>query len=356
MKRIVWAVLGCALAASCSHTKAPAASAALPTPTAATASPRPGVDPHRVPAGFRPVSATFVSDRAGWVLGTTPCPQQSEGCYLVAATRDGGTTWRALSRPPGTGVGELRFADARNGFLLAGALSTTHDGGRHWTVVDTLRDAIHEVWSAEAARGQLWLTGRVDHGGRGVWLGSVRGDSYDLAPVQLPDGDEADLGLALSGPGVAVTYLDGQAPRLVLSRDGDTFVTRELPCPATGPLALRSPVHGLLACRDGRAFLSRDGGLTWRHLTRPGTGVPLVTPSSLFVATTRAVLVSRDEGATWSSALTVGGCGHECAIRAAGFEGPAMGFVIEGGRDGARMLVSHDDGRTWHEAEFRRTG
>jgi hypothetical protein len=338
--------LASCLASACSG-HGPVAKAADPRasgtpPRAATAPAAP-----RVPDGFVPMSATFVSDRLGWVLGSVPCPEAEDGCDVVAVTRDGGRSWQPLAQPRVTGRGnDLRFANERDGFLVTGGLEVTHDGGRTWQYVDTLRDAIHEAWSAEAARGQLWLTGRVDHGTRGLWVGSVRRASFDFAPVDLPDGDADDLLLSLHGPAVVLAYLDRGAPRVLVSENGDLFVPRDLPCAPTGQLALRSTRAFLLVCgRD--AYLTADAGRTWRALTEaPAAGSPLVTPGSFFVAGEKGLFASRDEGRSWERVLDV-------RVSTAGFESPRLGFVID---DHGVMHLSRDDGATWERVDFRRTG
>jgi hypothetical protein len=345
MKRALLPVLlASCLAAACSG-HAQVAKAADPRASSAAPSASGPAVP-RVPEGFVPMSATFVSDRLGWVLGSVPCAEAYDGCDVVAATRDGGRTWRPLATPRVTGRGhELRFANDKDGFLLTGGLEATHDGGRTWQYVDTLRDAIHEGWSLEAARGQLWLTGRVDHGGRALWVGSVRRASFDLAPVDLPDGDADDLMLSLHGPAVVLAYLDQGAPRVLLSADGDLFTARDLPCAPSGPLALRSTRELLLVC--GReAYVSADAGRTWQALAAaPEPGIPLVTPGSFFVAGEEGLFASRDEGRTWQRLLD----GH---VTTAGFESARLGFAID---DHGVMHLSRDDGATWERVDFRRT-
>jgi photosystem II stability/assembly factor-like uncharacterized protein len=353
MKRALLPVLlaSCLAAACSSH--GPEATAAAPTSTRSTSAapsvtaPRPAGE---VPDGFVPVSATFVSDRIGWVLGTVPCAD-SAGCDVVAGTRDGGGTWTVVGKPTDTGGGDLRFADERDGFLLTGGLSETHDGGRTWHDVDTLRDVIHEPWSAEAARGQLWLTGRIDHGGRGLWVSSVRRASFDFAPVTLPNGDLDDLMLSLHGPAVVLAFLDGRASAAVVSEDGDTFVRRPLPCAPSGPLALRTTWHYLLVC-NSTLFSTVDAGRTWQGLDAPADGVPLVTPDAVFVVGDHTLSASRDGGRSWQQ---VEQCQAPCAIRMAGFESARLGFVIQGGEHASELRLSHDDGRTWVKVDFRRT-
>jgi hypothetical protein len=94
------------------------------------------------PARFEPVSASFVSYRAGYVLGTrghTRLP----GAAMLARTVNGGATWAAVPTPavrlvspggvvPGSSVNAVFFADVNNGWLFNPATWATHDGGRHW--------------------------------------------------------------------------------------------------------------------------------------------------------------------------------------------------------------------------------
>ena len=56
--------------------------------TATTTAPPP---PRPVPADFQPLSVTFVSSTAAWVLGTVPCGLQT--CPDLAQTTDDGLTW-----------------------------------------------------------------------------------------------------------------------------------------------------------------------------------------------------------------------------------------------------------------------
>src|SRR5207244_13617015 len=84
------------------QTTAPA-SAASPAPTAssaavATATPKsPKPQGSAVPAGFEPVSATFISSADGWVLGSVPC--QDARCPAIVRTTDGGSTWSSIPAP-----------------------------------------------------------------------------------------------------------------------------------------------------------------------------------------------------------------------------------------------------------------
>jgi hypothetical protein len=133
------------LAAGCGTAQAPPAArpaappVSRPAPRApAAAAPagitRPSGGP--VPAGFRAASATFVSTREAFVLGTAPC--QHAPCTSIARTRDRGVSWRGLPVPvvplgePGTSDGSavwgIRFATPEHGFVFGNGLWVTSDG------------------------------------------------------------------------------------------------------------------------------------------------------------------------------------------------------------------------------------
>jgi photosystem II stability/assembly factor-like uncharacterized protein len=83
-----------------------------------------------------PVSASFTSYRAGYVLGTRGHTRLPGNAMLVK-TVNGGRTWTAVPAPavrlggaPGTSVNAVFFADASNGWLFNPALWVTHDGGQ----------------------------------------------------------------------------------------------------------------------------------------------------------------------------------------------------------------------------------
>lgn len=108
-----------------------------------------------VPDGFVPVSISAISADTFWVLGTAPCGH--EPCTSLVRTTDGGLDFIGLPAPVaqlappavvseggesmnlgGEGsmtvrtVSDVRFADARNGWIYGGALFVTHDGGGSW--------------------------------------------------------------------------------------------------------------------------------------------------------------------------------------------------------------------------------
>ena len=88
-------------------------------------------------ARFNPVSASFVSGRAGFVLGARGCAKPPCPARLVK-TADGGRIWAASPAPPVPVVGEhavsppravstVRFASRQDGWLFGPGLWATHD-------------------------------------------------------------------------------------------------------------------------------------------------------------------------------------------------------------------------------------
>ncbi len=90
-----------------------------------------------VPAGFAPSSFTAIGEQTWWLLGNAPCA--SAPCTSIVRTTNGGVSFvgipapRAPYDPPGssqtTGVWQLRFADAVDGFAYDTSLYVTHRGG-----------------------------------------------------------------------------------------------------------------------------------------------------------------------------------------------------------------------------------
>src|SRR3984957_16130995 len=127
-----------------------------------------------VPAGFEPVSASFVSPSWGVVLGATNC-QGTRACPAqLAVTADGGSHWHFIHAPAvtvnhgGTMINRVVFASSKDGYLFeqfARILWTTTDGGRIWTKrqmlpgLEQIQPAGHQVYLlAGGTKTQLFVS------------------------------------------------------------------------------------------------------------------------------------------------------------------------------------------------------
>ncbi|MBI3968518.1 MAG: hypothetical protein HY329_23020 [Chloroflexi bacterium] len=122
----------------------------------------PNVDPDSL-------SLHFTDTARGW-LGSSSwirCVSNREisPCYTVLfTTRDGGHSWRQLSRLLPVPFGTVRpftlsFDDEQNGVALTGGtyLLRTADGGENWGLRDL--SGVMTATSVSYAHGQLWVTG-----------------------------------------------------------------------------------------------------------------------------------------------------------------------------------------------------
>jgi hypothetical protein len=192
---------------------------------------------------FKPAAVSFISPRRGWVLGASGCP----ACAAVHATTDGGRTWNALPSPraqlpfehPSSGdVGDIAFADSRNGFLFGPALLVSHDGGGSWR-----REVLPPVQALGVGAGYAFaLTQRVAQGGVRLWRARIGHDRW--SPLSLPNAAAARLTISDS----SVVQLAVEGKTLLVLRPGDM-----------GP----SPTH------FGRLWASNDAGAHWLTRTVP---------------------------------------------------------------------------------------
>jgi photosystem II stability/assembly factor-like uncharacterized protein len=320
-----------------------------PSPTASASSTPAVVGPTgtAVPAGFVPASATFVSDRVGWVLGASPCPSGGGRCDVIARTRDGGATWRAIPSPKTTPdhLAQIRFANATDGYVTGDQLWATHDGGATWRVVPGVGD----VQAIAAAGGRVWVNQA------GV-LRSAPATGGALVTERAPAGTST---FVLRGTEVVAGSATNNA--LFVGAHGAPFVKRTTPC-ATDARAVAAVAadRWLLVCagdaglghEEKHAFTSADAGRTWKAAGAP----PQVTGSDLYLTTAgdfvidnQDVAVSRDGDRTWQTALSSDG-----GLSEGGFESAALGFAIGGFRGGTEqtMQVTHDAGRHWGTVAF----
>lgn len=332
-------------------------------PPATTIAPGPVGGP--VPAGFRPVSVTWISLRQGWVIGAAPCA--SPPCTSLLRTTDGGATWAgvpapraALSQGGAVGVSRIRFADESNGWAFGPELWATHDGGVTWHAVDAVPSP---TTSLEASAGRVYAV--AGSPAAHVFASDVGRDGW-----QQVGADEVVAGgaVALHGTTGYVQGTDGVVRGL--SAGGSD--RRSAPCgtsPASGLAAAGSDVVAVCVS-DAAAgsstktvVVSHDGARTWAPAgTGPRSGQPSglaatpVAPPIDVLATSggiSSIWRSEDAGATWTTVYTDTASGGAGFVDL-GFTDATHGVAVEGGAASAtsRLLVTADGGRTWAPATF----
>jgi photosystem II stability/assembly factor-like uncharacterized protein len=276
------------------------------------------------PKRFEPAAVSFVSPSHGWLLGRFGC----DDCAALRETRDGGAHWSVLPlrgvrlSPYAPGVSDVRFADARNGFLTGSQLLATHDGGHTWERLD--------LRPAELLVGRSWAFALST---KAFWRSRLGSDHWLRLPLP-PHRADTRLRLAVA-PGV-----------VVLLDQGDS-----------GP--------GLTRATLGRVWLSRDGGATWRAQTNPCTladggatvlGIALGRPdvwlldcydglqSSQEQHTRHHLYGTTDAGQTWRR---LGDPSHHDGPALLADNGRGHAFLAaEGGTDDV-LYGSYDRGRHW---------
>lgn len=366
---------GCAASPGTSPTTSP-----LPTasPTGSATPPAPST--RGVPSDFAPRSATFISADEGWVLGSTACG--AELCPIIVHTNDGGATWAVVTAPPTTiftasqlfgllpkptGIAEIRFADAHNGWVFGPELWATHDAGLTWTY-EALPEPIEvdAVVALEVGAGTVHALGPAEEtdGAPAFRIASspVDEDAWQVAPVGVALGagpvPEAQLVLAgASGWVLAVNRVVVDGARLV----NGSWQSWLPPCAdSRGPAVLAAwSETGLLAVCDvglwaapagEHLFVSTDGGDTFAERTAAlpfgGAGLAAAAMESAFFVKAGATLAaSFDAGETWTTVLETDTTARTGYLR---FTNGAEGVFI----DDVGLLMTRDGGHSWREVSF----
>jgi photosystem II stability/assembly factor-like uncharacterized protein len=388
------AIACCLLAAGCAQS--PGGAPVLPSPAAsgpASASAPANVSAAEVMtrlATFEPVGASFITPDTGWVLGR---PRGCLSCAMLVHTADGGRRWHVLPSPPAptgidvspaTGVSNIAFADAANGFLYGPDLLASHDGGRSWT-----RQPLPPVQDLGIGGGRAYvLTQDASTWGlRRTVIGSTQWARLPLpAGAVLPAGSSNMLRLYIEGTtlvllrtgSAGVDVSAGQIGRLWISTAaGTAWQPRNVPCraPAGGGAQVLSIAPGhpdawLLDCfnndqssqeQNTRHILygTIDGGLSWVRMPNPTShNLPELLADNgadhAFLATAGTddfLAGTFDGGLHWRLLIRSGGSFHGWAdLR---FLDARTGFVVAPVTYPPEHLYRTDDGgRTWRILQF----
>ncbi len=369
-----------------SSTVAPPNAAAKPTPATSspvsssppTSAPPVTAPPIPVPTGFQPLSVTFVSAHTGWVLGTAPCAAKG-GCATLVSTRDGGTTWTEVSKPPIT-IGAsyalptvVRFANLDDGWIVvpsgdSSQLWATNDGGQTWAQQANPRGSSAGIPNLEASNGLVHID--TVYGSYQVYTSPVGTDDFTPTSSQLPigAGPVPSSQMVLQGGTGWIVNVD----RTVIGGarlNSGRWVTWAPPCShANGPgyVAASSTSDLYALCNEGIwgtpdagttpnsewLYQSTDGGTTFSQvgpMPRYTEGGPIaVAPgTATIVVVDGGLIASFDGGRSWQSVSTVAG------ITYVGFTTATQGVAISDSSAGpAAMLMTHDGGHTWAPVSF----
>ncbi len=340
--------------------------------------------PAGIPTGFQAASVTFVSTQEGWALGGVPC--SSGTCASIIRTTDGGRTWTPQAAPStpfaqapqpgsGPGVGEIRFANALDGWAYAPDLWSTHDGGATWTrVAIPGLGSGSQIVALEAADGRAQAVAWDGSGSYRIATSVVGKDEWSLATVKVPvgAGPVPQIQLVLAGAGGWMVEVDRTVVGGARLANG-TWTPWTPPCSnamGTALLDAATPTDLVAECDGGQwgtpkdarqagqhLYVSTDGGATF---AQSKASVPLVvvsaistpTPSTIVLAGSRgqstpvgAIARSTNGGTTWSTVDLPSGW----SVSYLGFTTPTQGVAIVDNGTASHLYMTYDGGASWSE-------
>ncbi|MDP9168385.1 MAG: hypothetical protein M3O32_20330, partial [Actinomycetota bacterium] len=321
-----------------------------------------------IPAGFAPISTTFVSTTHGWFLGAGKCG--GVACRALLVTRDAGRTFTAVSVPP-TAVGQVRFANGSDGWAYGDAtggaqgLWRTDDGARHWHRVDA-----RPVQSLAVDGPTVWVVVFTSTGsGAELDVGSVANDRLVLVTevarrggyVTAAQGSAFVDGVLGQGPypgGLTVVDHSGVHQRSAPPcPGGDNLGTSEFELAPVDAPHLVAVCWGQPAAGTQRksAFTSDDAGNNWTRRPDPPVdgytghfleGSIAATSRATFISGGRSAVLRKIGNGPWRAVLDDGGTGD--------------GFIYVGMTDDLHGValnaqgawLTADGGDTWRKLRF----
>jgi hypothetical protein len=263
------------------------ASAALVEPTSSAVVSTPPVQV------FNPVSVSAAGINDYWVLGYTTADSGPDGITIMKTT-DGGQHFVKVGSPaafvaqmgakvpPGTPVvSDIRFGDTTNGWAYGGGLFATKDGGTSWSAVTDVPGSVVDL---AAASGDVWAISDTETNGT---------DSYALYHATYGSAGSSgwtqlQLGATSTGqPSLAVIkktayLLEGETASqvtYVIANGGNSYTTQPGPCSATpnlgaGELSVAGDGSLWAWCSAGNesgVYVSVDGAAHWQGMIRTTT-------------------------------------------------------------------------------------
>ena len=386
-------------ASSHRHHHASASPSALPS----TSGPPPATAPPAAPPNFQPTSVTFVDLRTGYVLGQAGTPGQCGPpdkyiCTSIAGTGDHGSTWHGVRAPVtgapsgASGVSQVRFYNAGDGWAFGPQLWATHDGGQHWAQIDTHGQRVTALETAGQRVFAVWA--QCSGGGADFAADCTSSALYSASPGsdQWAPVAGAGTGYSLSGTANSSALILTGSRGYLLTPDGTlvsgpvgsaggwqpatstgtstgtgTASPAAAPCEPGAAQASGQPSGALLAatttsglalvCTSPAAgstqakevYTSADNGQTWQKAgaapaAGTATSVAGTLAGTIVLATTAGLEVSTDGGVTWTAAqgaLPSGGFSY------VGMTSPNQGVAVPADTAQHAVWFTYDGGRSW---------
>jgi photosystem II stability/assembly factor-like uncharacterized protein len=187
------------------------------------------------------------------------------GGGALARTANGGADWQRLPVPTPENLVDTTFPSDAAGFALdaAGALFKTVDGGAHWT--PTPATGVTRPRAVFAPDPATVLLLGADGLARSTDGGEFKPvDSGQPEPIALTDYDRTGAGLIVYGP------------RALMASDASGSQLQRIQRPGGKRAQIRSADfvsagRGYVLNRDGRLWLTRDGGAKWSEIRTTGS-------------------------------------------------------------------------------------
>ncbi|MBT8342633.1 MAG: hypothetical protein HKP58_14110 [Desulfatitalea sp.] len=296
------------------------------------------------------LGVSFPEAQKGWVCGRY-------GAIYHSA--DGGQTWRAQDTGTRATLTSVFFVDLQNGWAVGDASTIIHsaDGGTTWTQQKSpvANFYLMDVFFVSPEKGWI-VTERThifhtDDGGK-TWKVQFSDQDFILKSVSFSD---ALNGWAVGEYGFAYHTVDGGGNwQWQAGEFGEDMETGDIKggnylFSVTAVDVVKAWAVGI----DGHVVTTRDGGETWQVVV-PGIGKVALTSVTtdrsgkvVAIATKEALLVSTDEGQTWTKPSFQPPLGYRWLYRIV--RKGDSGFVVVG----MEGTIYQNDGRspssTWRQ-------
>jgi photosystem II stability/assembly factor-like uncharacterized protein len=308
-----------------------------------SASPAP-TSPAPVPGNFAPTSATFIGLNTGWVIGQagTPGHCSTQYCTSIARTTDAGQHWTGVPAPltgapdGASGVGQIRFLTASDGWAFGPQLFATTDGGQHWAEEGTDGQRVTDLETVGNRAYAIWATCT---GSGADFAASCTSFSLYSTPVGLDAWSPVSgaTGLSAGGQASSASLVLTSTQGYLLAPDGSVYAGR---VDGTGSWQRVSASPSGMSCPAGAAQASGQPSAAFLAAASPSSLV-LVCRQLGVASTTTRLFASSDGGRTWETA------------------GPVLGYKVTGAAaqpDGLVVLATTDGIVVLHDITVQREG